>query len=138
MGAPPSLHAMKSRPVLRALALPALAACALATAPAAHAWTRISCDLSGTVSSLPATLRQFRTDGTELSQVMFRLKVSAAGIPDGERADSDCTPFVNREVDVVLDDVAARAIHKGKPLKVRYHYDESLGQSLATKYELAP
>ena len=115
-----------------------MAACALAAAPAAHAWTRISCDLAGTVSSLPSTLRQFRTDGTELPQVMFKLKVKAADIPDGERADGDCAQFVNRDVDVVLENVPARAIHKGKPLKVRYHYDESLGQSLATKYELAP
>ncbi|MFD4841414.1 hypothetical protein ACFWP0_28190 [Achromobacter sp. NPDC058515] len=129
---------MSPLPIPRALAAAALAACALAAAPAAHAWTLISCDLSGIVSNLPATMRQFRTDGTELAQVMFRLKVKAADIPDGERADGDCAQFLNRDVDVVLENVAARAIHKGKPLKVRYRYDESLGQSQATKYELAP
>lgn len=129
---------MSPLPLLRALAPAALTLCALAAAPAAHAWTLISCELSGTVSNLPATMRQFRTDGTELLQVMFRLKVKAADIPDGERADSDCTQFVNRDVDVVLENVAARAIQKGKPLKVRYRYDESLGSTQATKYELAP
>lgn len=137
MGATPSPHAMTSRLLHRALAAAALAACALA-APSAHAWTRISCDLSGVVSNLPATMRQFRTDGTELAQVMFRMKVKTAEIPDGERADSDCSQFVDRDVDVVLENVSARAIRKGKPLKVRYQYDESRGQSLATRYELAP
>lgn len=122
----------------RVAAAAALASGVLAFAPAAHAWTRISCDLSGTVDSLPATMRQYRTDGTELSQVMFRLKVKAAQVPDGERADGDCAQLVSRDVDVVLENVAARKIQKGKPLKVRYRYDESLGQSQATKYELAP
>ncbi|UIP22280.1 hypothetical protein [Achromobacter deleyi] len=138
MGALPCPVAMSPHPLLRALTAAALAASALAAAPVAHAWTLISCDLTGTVSNLPATMRQFRTDGTELSQVIFRLKVKAAHIPDGERADSDCAQFVNRDVDVVLENVAARTIRKGKPLKVRYRYDESLGQSQSTKYELAP
>lgn len=138
MGAKPCPHAMISALFPRAVAAAALAAGALAAPAAAHAWTLISCDLSGTVSNLPTTFRQFRTDGTELSQVMFKLKVKSAVIPDGERADTDCTQFENRDVDVVLENVAARSIHRGKPLKVRYRYDESLGQSLATKYELAP
>jgi len=122
----------------RAAAAAALVAGALAAPTAAHAWTRISCVLSGTVSSLPTTMRQYRTDGTELSQVLFRLKVKTAQVPDGERADGDCAQLVNRDVDVALENVAARRIQKGQPLKVHYRYDESLGQSLATKYELAP
>ena len=141
MGATPSPHAMTSRPLHRTLATAALAACALAAtlaAPSAHAWTRISCDLSGVVSNLPTTMRQFRTDGTELAQLMFTMKVKTAEIPDGERADSDCSQFVDRDVHVVLENVSARAVYKGKPLKVRYQYDESRGQSLATRYELAP
>lgn len=115
----------------------ALAVSLFACLPSAHAWTRISCDLSGTVSTFPTTFRQFRTDGTELTQVLFKLKVKAADIPDGERADTDCGELVDKDVDVVLENVAARTIMRGKPLKVRYKYDESLGQSLATHYELA-
>ncbi|MGE8702073.1 MAG: hypothetical protein ACN6O5_05285 [Achromobacter sp.] len=121
----------------RAAAAAALAAGLFAALPAAHGWTRLSCDLSGTVTTFPTTFRQFRTDGTELTQVLFKLKVKAAGIPDGERADTDCAEFVDKDVDVVLDNVAARNILRGKPLKVRYRYDESLGQTLATHYELA-
>jgi len=138
MGAVPCPHAMISALFHRTAAVAALAAGVLAITSPAHAWTLISCDLSGTVSNLPTTFRQFRTDGTELIQVTFKLKVKAAEIPDGERADTDCTQFVNRDVDVALENVATRSIHRGKPLKVRYRYDESLGQSLATKYELAP
>jgi hypothetical protein len=121
----------------RAAAAAVLAAGLFAALPAAHGWTRISCDLAGTVSTFPTTFRQFRTDGTALTQVVFRLKVKAAEVPDGERADTDCGEFVNKDVDVVLEDVAARSILRGKPLKVRYQYDESLGQTLATRYELA-
>lgn len=138
MGAAPGPHAMILAPLHRTAAAAALAASVLVPMSSAHAWTLISCDLSGTVTDLPTTFRQFRTDGTELSQVLFKLKVKTAEIPDGERADTDCTQFVNRDVDVVLENVAARDIHRGKPLKVRYHYDESLGQSQATKYKLTP
>ncbi|CAB3839224.1 hypothetical protein [Achromobacter mucicolens] len=113
-----------------------LAAGLFACIPPAHAWTRISCDLTGTVSTFPTTYRQFRTDGTALTQVLFKLKVKAADIPDGERADTDCGEFVDKEVEVALENVPARTILRGKPLKVRYKYDESLGQSLATRYEL--
>ncbi|WMD20583.1 hypothetical protein RAS12_28995 [Achromobacter seleniivolatilans] len=114
-----------------------LALIALAVAPSAHAWTRISCDLAGTVLTPPVQMRQYRTDGTELSQTLFKLKVLAADIPDGARADTDCTEFVNREIDVALENTALNQIRKGKPVTLRYRYDESLGQSLATKYELA-
>ncbi len=136
MGAASGPHTMNLLST-RAAAAAALAAGLFAAVPAAHGWTRISCDLAGTVATFPTTFRQFRTDGTELTQVLFKLKVKAADIPDGERADTDCAEFVNKDVDVVLENVAARNILRGKPLKVRYKYDESLGQTLATKYELA-
>ena len=130
---PPTMNLLSSR----AAAAAALAAGCFAAIPAAHGWTRISCELAGTVSTFPTTLRQFRTDGTALTQVLFKLKVKAADVPDGERADTDCAEFVNKDVDVVLENVAARDIPRGKRLKVRYKYDESLGQALATRYELA-
>lgn len=136
MGAPPGPHAMNLLS-FRAAAAAALAVGLFAAVPTAHGWTRISCDLAGTVSTFPTTFRQFRTDGTELTQVLFKLKVTAADIPDGERADTDCGEFINKDVEVVLENVAARSILRGKPLKVRYNYDESLGQTLATRYELA-
>lgn len=136
MGAAFGPHAMNLLS-FRAAAAAALAVGLLAAVPAAHGWTRISCDLAGTVSTFPTTFRQFRTDGTELTQVMFKLKVKAADIPDGERADTDCGEFVNKDIEVVLENVAARSILRGKPLKVRYKYDESLGQTQATRYELA-
>ncbi|KAG0929077.1 hypothetical protein G6F31_017477 [Rhizopus arrhizus] len=117
------------RGILAALAMPAIV-------PAAHAWTRISCDLSGTASTPAVQMRQYRPDGTELAQTTFRLKVKAAVIPDGARADTDCTEFVDRDIDVTLENTAPGQIRKGKPLKLRYRYDESLGQSLATKFEL--
>jgi len=114
------------------------AAALMAALPSAHAWTRISCDLSGTVVNLPVTMRQYRTDGTELSKVLFQLKVKAADIPEGARADTDCTEFVGRQVDVALDNVDASAVRRGKPLTLRYRYDESLGEARATRYELMP
>jgi hypothetical protein len=117
------------RGILAAIAMTAIV-------PAAHAWTRISCDLSGTASTPAVQMRQYRTDGTELAQTTFRLKVKAADIPDGARADTDCTEFVDRDIDVTLENTAPGQIRKGKPLKLRYRYDESLGQSLATKFEL--
>lgn len=108
----------------------------MAAVPAAHAWTRISCDLSGTASTPAMQMRQYRTDGTELAQTTFRLKVRSADIPDGARADTDCTEFVDRDIDVTLENTAPGRIRKGKPIKLHYRYDESLGQSLATKFEL--
>ncbi|CAB3713524.1 hypothetical protein LMG3458_03381 [Achromobacter deleyi] len=114
------------------------AAALMAALPSAHAWTRISCDLSGTVVNLPVTMRQYRTDGTELSKVLFQLKVKAADIPEGARADTDCTEFVGRQVDVALDNVDASAVRRGKPVKLLYRYDESLGEARATRYELMP
>lgn len=108
----------------------------VAAMPAAHAWTRISCDLSGTATTPAMQMRQYRTDGTALAQTTFRLKVESADIPDGARADTDCTEFVDRDIDVTLEDTAPSQIRKGKPIKLRYRYDESLGQSLATKFEL--
>lgn len=116
----------------------AAVAATLIFAPTAHAWTRISCDLSGTASSPAVQMRQFRTDGTALSQTLFKLKVKAADIPDGARADTDCKEFVNREIEVSLDDTAPAQIRQGRAIKLRYRYDESLGQSLATKFELVP
>lgn len=114
-----------------------LAAVALmAAAPASHAWTRISCDLGGTVANLPEQMRQYRVDGTEITQLMFRLKVGSADIPEGARADTDCTEFLDREIDVVLENAGARAVRKGKPLKLRYRYDDSLGRAQATRFEL--
>lgn len=118
------------------LATSAMMTVLLTTTPTAYAWTRLSCDLSGTASSPAVQMRQFRTDGTEVSQTMFRLKVKAADIPEGARADTDCTEFVNREIDVSLDNTAPAQIRQGKPIKLRYRYDESLGQGLATKFEL--
>ncbi|MGE8689822.1 MAG: hypothetical protein ACN6PJ_21935 [Achromobacter sp.] len=115
-----------------------LAAIALsAAAPASYAWTRISCDLGGTVANLPIQLRQYRIDGTEITQLMFRLKVRHADIPDGARADTDCTEFIDREIDVTLANAGAGTVRKGKPLKLRYRYDDSLGQAQATRFELA-
>ena len=52
------------------------------------------------------------------------------------RADTDCTEFVGREIDVVLENTAANTVRKGKTLKMLYRYDDSLGQSQATKFEL--
>lgn len=108
-----------------------------AAAPASHAWTRISCDLGGTVANLPIQLRQYRIDGTEITQLMFRLRVRNADIPDGARADTDCTEFIDREIDVTLANAGAGAVHKGQALKLRYRYDDSLGQARATRFELA-
>ncbi|MBB1596774.1 hypothetical protein [Achromobacter sp. UMC46] len=114
-----------------------VAAIAMMTAvPAAHAWTRISCDLSGAASTPAVQMRQYRTDGTELATTTFRLKVKSADIPDGARADTDCTEFVDRDIDVTLENTAPGQIRKGKPITLRYRYDESLGQALATKFEL--
>ncbi|PPA74805.1 hypothetical protein C4E15_19190 [Achromobacter spanius] len=113
-----------------------LAAIALFAAADANAWTRISCDLAGTVTTPALQMRQSRTDGTTLSQTTFRIKVKAADIPEGARADTDCTEFVNREMDVSLEDTPPGQIRQGKPIKLRYRYDESLGQSLSTKFEL--
>ncbi|SSW69770.1 hypothetical protein [Achromobacter agilis] len=107
-----------------------------AAAPASYAWTRISCDLGGTVANLPEQMRQYRIDGTEITLLMFRLKVSSADIPEGARADTDCSEFLDREIDVVLDNAGAGAVRKGKPLKMRYRYDDSLGQSQAIRFEL--
>ncbi|CAB3712675.1 hypothetical protein LMG3431_06099 [Achromobacter pestifer] len=126
------MHAMTSLSLRGILA----AAAMMAAAPAAHAWTRISCDLSGTAATPAVQMRQYRTDGTELSQTTFRLTVKSADIPEGARADTDCTEFVNRDIDVTLDNTAPGQIRKGKPIKLHYRYDESLGQSLATKFEL--
>ncbi|MCY1543316.1 hypothetical protein D9M68_791290 [compost metagenome] len=81
-------------------------------------------------------MRQYRIDGTEITQLMFRLKVSSADIPEGARADTDCSEFLDREIDVVLDNAGAGAVRKGKPLKMRYRYDDSLGQSQAIRFEL--
>ncbi len=127
---------MKSPRLRCALAAAALTTLQLAALPSAHAWTRISCDLSGTVATLPEQMRQYRTDGTEVSHVLFRLDVKAADIPEGARADTDCTEFVDRQLDVALDNVDASGIRKGKPLKLRYRYDESLGEAKATQFEL--
>ncbi|MBB1626079.1 hypothetical protein A9974_12630 [Achromobacter sp. UMC71] len=124
---------MKSLRLRTALAAAAL----MAALPPAHAWTRISCDLSGIVATLPEQMRQYRTDGTEVSHVLFRLNVKAADIPDGARADTDCTEFVDRQIDVALDNVDPSAVRKGKPLKLLYRYDESLGEARATRFELA-
>ncbi len=116
----------------------ALAAAALMAAlPSAHAWTRISCDLSGTVANPPVQMRQYRTDGTEVSHLLFRLNVKAADIPEGARADTDCTEFVDRQIDVALDGADMAAVRKGKALKLRYRYDDSLGEARATRFELA-
>lgn len=132
MGATLSPHAMKRLSLRCALAAAAL----MSAAPASYAWTRISCELGGTVANPPVVMRQFRTDGTEIKQVLFRLKVKDADIPEGARADTDCTEFIDREIDVALENTAADAIRKGKALKLRYRYDDSLGQSQATKFEL--
>lgn len=110
----------------------------LASAPAAQAWTRISCDLYGTPSTPAVQMRQFRTDGTALAQTLFKLKVKSADIPEGARADTDCTEFVNREVEVALNDTPPAQIRPGRAIQLRYRYDESLGQSLATSFELVP
>ncbi|CAB3735029.1 hypothetical protein LMG1873_05183 [Achromobacter piechaudii] len=126
------MHAMTSlslRGILAAIAL-------LAATPAAHAWTRISCDLAGTVTTPALQMRQSRTDGTALSQTTFRIKVKAAAIPEGARADTDCTEFVNRELDVSLQDTPPGQIRLGKPIKLRYRYDESLGEAMSTTFEL--
>ncbi|MBO1012928.1 hypothetical protein IPU70_05155 [Achromobacter sp. SD115] len=132
MGATLSSHAMKRLSLRCALAAAAL----MSATPATYAWTRISCELGGTVANLPVLMRQFRTDGTELTQLTFRLKVRNADIPEGARADTDCTEFVGREIDVVLENIAADTVRKGKSLKMLYRYDDSLGQSQATKFEL--
>lgn len=132
MGATLSPHAMKSLALRCALAAAAL----MSAAPASYAWTRISCELGGTVANLPVVMRQYRTDGTEMAQWMFRLKVRNADIPEGARADTDCTEFVGREIDVVLENIAADAVRKGKSLKMLYRYDDSLGLGQATKFEL--
>ena len=132
MGATLSPHAMKRLSLRCALAAAAL----MSAAPASYAWTRISCDLGGTVANLPVVMRQYRTDGTEITQVLFRLKVKDADIPEGARADTDCTEFIDREIDVALENTAADAVRKGRTLKMRYRYDDSLGQSQATKFEL--
>ncbi len=124
---------MKSLRLRTALAAAAL----MAALPSAHAWTRISCDLTGIVATLPEQMRQYRTDGTEVSHVLFRLQVKAADIPEGARADTDCTEFVDRLIDVALDNVDPSAVRKGKPLKLLYRYDESLGEARATRFELA-
>ncbi|MGY6273400.1 hypothetical protein ACXIUT_27345 [Achromobacter denitrificans] len=114
-----------------------LAAVALmAAAPSSHAWTRISCDLGGIVTSPPVQMRQYRIDGTEISQLLFRLKVSSADIPEGARADTDCTEFLDREIEVALDNASIGAVRMGKPLKMLYRYDDSLGQARATRFEL--
>jgi len=133
MGAALSSHAMK-RPSLRCCAL--VAATLMSATPASYAWTRISCELGGTVTNLPVVMRQYRTDGTELTQLMFRLRVRNADIPEGARADTDCTEFVGREIDVVLEDIAANAVRKGKSLKMLYRYGDSRRQIQATKFEL--
>ena len=127
---------MKSPRLRCALAATALTALQLAALPAAHAWTRISCDLSGTVATLPEQMRQYRTDDTEVSHVLFRLDVKAADVPEGARADTACTEFVDRQIDVSLDNVDPSAVRKGKPVKLRYRYDESLGEAQATRFEL--
>ncbi len=132
MGATLSPHAMKRLSLRCALAAAAL----MSAAPASYAWTRISCDLGGTVANLPVVMRQYRTDGTEITQVLFRLKVKDADIPEGARADTDCTEFIDREIDVALENTAADAVRKGRTLKMRYRYDDSLGQTQATKFEL--
>lgn len=72
------------------------AAVLMAVLPSAHAWTRIACDLSGTVANPPVQMRQYRTDGADMA-----------------------------------------AVRKGKALKLRYRYDESLGEARATRFELA-
>lgn len=128
---------MKSPRLRSVLAAAALMALELAALPCAHAWTRISCDLSGTVATLPEQMRQYRTDGTEVSHVLFRLQVKSAAIPDGARADTDCTEFVDRQIDVALDNIDPSAVRKGKSLKLLYRYDESLGEAQATRFELA-
>ncbi|MBO9330281.1 hypothetical protein A6B37_09665 [Achromobacter sp. HZ01] len=108
----------------------------MAAAPASHAWTRISCNLGGTAASPPMQMRQFRIDGTEISQLMFRLRVRSAEIPEGARADTDCTEFMGREIDVVLDGAGATAVRKGQSVKLRYRYDDSLGEARASRFEL--
>ncbi|ASC66078.1 MULTISPECIES: hypothetical protein [Achromobacter] len=123
---------MISSRLRRALA----AAVLMAAAPASHAWTRISCELGGTVTNLPVQMRQYRIDGTEITQLMFKLKVRSADIPEGARADTDCREFVDRELDVVLDGAGTGAVRKGMPVKMRYRYDDSLGQAQATHFEL--
>ncbi|GEM_PF-391644 len=128
--------AMK-RALTSALSSRALAAILLAAAaPAACAWTRISCDLQGKVANAPLEMRQYRTDGSAIARLLFRLRVNEAVIPQGERADTDCTEFVNREIDVALENASLRAIRRGQPLRLRYRYDESRGEALATQFEL--
>lgn len=145
MGATPGSHAMTLPILCRAAAKAATKVATTAAAtlaatfailPAAHAWTRISCELSGTASTSAVQMRQFRTDGTALTQTLFKLKIKAADIPDGARADTDCTEFVDKEIEVSLDDTPPAQIRQGRAIKLRYRYDESLGQSLATKFEL--
>lgn len=103
----------------------------------AHAWTRIACDLSSTVANPPVQMRQYRTDGTKVSHLLFRLNVKAADIPEGAHADTDCTEFVDRQIDVAREGGDKAAVRKGKTLTLRYRYDESLGQARATRFELA-
>ncbi len=62
---------------------------------------------------------------------------AADGQRAGARADTDCTEFVDRQIDVALDGADMAAVRKGKALKLRYRYDESLGEARATRFELA-
>ncbi|KAJ8134790.1 hypothetical protein OY671_011998, partial [Metschnikowia pulcherrima] len=99
--------------------------------------TRIACDSSGTVANPPVQMRQYRTDGTEVSHSLFRSNVKAADIPEGARADTDCTEFVDRQIDVASDGADMAAVRKGKASKSRYRYDESSGEARATRFESA-
>ncbi len=106
----------------------------LAMQPAAQASTRVSCDLSGTVTTSPLEMRLFRTDGTEVPQALFRLKVREANVPTGAQTDTDCREFIDREIDVALS--GGVNISKGQLLQLRYRYDEERGQAEATRFEL--
>lgn len=111
----------------------------LAMQPAAHAWTRVSCDLAGTVLTAPIEMRLFRTDGTELPQALFRMKVRTAKVPPGAQADTDCREFIDREIDVALTagngNGADNNIGKGQTVQLRYRYDEERGPADATHFE---
>lgn len=123
------------RHVRTAAACVAVPLLSLALSGPASAWTRIACDLSGTASTPAVQMRQFRTDGTSMAHTLFKLKVKSAEIPEGARADTDCTEFVDREIEVSLTDTPPAQIRPGRALTLRYRYDESLGQSLATTFE---
>jgi len=127
---------MPDMPVIRNTAV-VLALCWFA-APAAWASTMIVCELQGKVLSASADVPLKPVDATSpaLTGSSFAMQVSQARRPAQGRADSGCTEFMDRKVDVVLHVPLVKPLSVGDAVSVRYRYLDGSQTRPVTSYEL--